>query len=317
VQKKSLKIALAVLGIILSSYLISQTDLKSLYQSSQEAISLIPSRAILISFTSYLGSILLRGVRYSFMVGKSLSIRTIIKSIFVGYAGNNILPARLGELLRTQYLHEKLSFSRIDTILTILAEKILDLFIILILMFLVLSQFWSDYSYLLIIFTFFTFAFLVYGRPIFSAVTLELGRLFPANKYVSRFIKSVQNVNLNLGSSKNFTKIIILSFLIWFFEWLVFWTIMNQLSITEHTLIASVMVLVFVNLSILIPSAPGYIGVFQAAFTYSISLIEFGDTERALVAAVIVHLIQYSSTSLYGGVIILINLKEFLKISRT
>lgn len=314
--KKYSKIVLAILGIILSSYLICQTDLKSLFQSFQKTIDFIPSIVILISFTSYIGSILLRGVRYGLMIGRSLSIRTIIKSVFVGYAGNNILPARLGELLRTQYLYEKLSLSRIDTLLTIFAEKILDLFIILSLLFLVLSQFWSNHSTLLIILAFATIAFLVYGRPIFSAVTIELGRLFPTNKYVSPFIKSVQNVSLNLGSSANFTKIIILSLLIWLLEWLVFWIIINQLSITEHAFIGSVMVLVFVNLSILIPSAPGYIGVFQAAFTYSISLIESGDSERALVAAVIVHVIQYSSTSLYGGLIILINRKEFLKISR-
>lgn len=314
--KKYSKIVLAILGIILSSYLICQTDLKSLYQSFQKAIDFIPSHAILISFISYIGSILLRGVRYSLMIGTSLSIGTIVKSVFVGYAGNNILPARLGELLRTQYLYEKLSLSRIDTLVTIFAEKILDLFIILGLLFLVLSQYWSNYSSLYILLTIAALAFLVYIRPIFSEVTIGLRRLFPSNKYVYRFIMSVQKVILNIGSSINFTKIIIISLVVWLLEWFVFWIIMDQLSITDHTFIGSVMVLVFVNLSILIPSAPGYIGVFQAAFTYSLSLIESGDSERALVAAVIVHVIQYSSTSLYGGLIILINLKEFLKISR-
>ena len=313
-KKKYLRFFIAVFGLILSTYLLYQTDLESLYQSFQESIELMPSHVILVSFMSYIGSVVLRGIRYGLMIGTPSSIRTITESVFIGFAGNNILPARLGELLRTQYLYKKLNLARIDSLITIFTEKIFDLIIILSVFLLVLSQlFESEYKYFIILIMISIFFLLVYGRKILRFMMIKLSRLFPVNRIVNRFTSSLENVILNLGSPKNYIKIILMSISIWFLEWLLFWTIIDQLSITEDPLIGSSLALVLVNLSILIPSAPGYIGVFQAAFIYSISLLNSGNTENALVAAVIVHVIQYSSTLFIGGLIILLNLRNFMK----
>src|SRR5207237_10119224 len=44
----------------------------------------------------------------------------------VGYAANNVLPARLGELVRSHYLGDREGISRTTTLGTVVVERVVD-----------------------------------------------------------------------------------------------------------------------------------------------------------------------------------------------
>ena len=47
--------------------------------------------------------------------------------LLVGYLANNILPARLGELVRSHYLGDREGISRASALGTVVVERVVDL----------------------------------------------------------------------------------------------------------------------------------------------------------------------------------------------
>jgi glycosyltransferase 2 family protein len=68
--------------------------------------------------------------RYFLQPQQDLDWRTLLPSLLVGYAGNNLLPLRAGELLRAQHLAEHQGVARMQTFGTLLMERLFDGFIL-------------------------------------------------------------------------------------------------------------------------------------------------------------------------------------------
>jgi len=73
-------------------------------------------------------SLVFRGVRWSllFQPQPRLSWARLMPSLLVGYAGNNLLPLRAGELLRAQHLSTRESVPRMHTFGTLMMERLFD-----------------------------------------------------------------------------------------------------------------------------------------------------------------------------------------------
>lgn len=55
-----------------------------------------------------------------------LRVRTVAASLLVGYLANNVLPARLGELVRSHHLGDRTGVSRASVLGTVVVERIVD-----------------------------------------------------------------------------------------------------------------------------------------------------------------------------------------------
>ena len=55
-----------------------------------------------------------------------LSLPTVTASLLVGYLANNILPARLGELVRSHHLGDRTGVSRASVLGTVVVERVVD-----------------------------------------------------------------------------------------------------------------------------------------------------------------------------------------------
>lgn len=62
-----------------------------------------------------------------------LPLGTLISAHLVGYTGNNVLPFRLGELLRMEYLTQRTPAGRSFTLTTVVVERLLDSLLLVIL----------------------------------------------------------------------------------------------------------------------------------------------------------------------------------------
>jgi uncharacterized protein (TIRG00374 family) len=73
-------------------------------------------------------SVVARSVRwrYFFLPRPDLTWRQLLPSVLIGYAGNNLLPLRAGELLRAQHLAERYGIARMQTFGGLLMERLFD-----------------------------------------------------------------------------------------------------------------------------------------------------------------------------------------------
>lgn len=76
----------------------------------------------------YFVSVYFRSMRWSVMLShlKPVSTRRLFPVVVVGYMANNILPMRLGELVRSYYLSEREGVSTASALVTVFVERIFD-----------------------------------------------------------------------------------------------------------------------------------------------------------------------------------------------
>ncbi len=83
---------------------------------------------ILVGICLYFISVLLRSWRWGRLLQpvQPLSTSVLFPIVMIGYMGNNIYPARIGELLRAYVLRRKTGVSISTTLATILIERVMD-----------------------------------------------------------------------------------------------------------------------------------------------------------------------------------------------
>ena len=112
-------ISVAFLGLF-----VSRLDVGETWEILGEAnyLALIP--AILV----YFGSVLFRTLRWQYLLApvKSLEVRRLYPVVVVGYMANNILPVRLGEVVRAYYVGEREKVSKVAALATIAVERVFD-----------------------------------------------------------------------------------------------------------------------------------------------------------------------------------------------
>ena len=76
----------------------------------------------------YLVSIYFRSMRWTVMLRHLKPVKTtrVYPVVTIGYMANNILPMRLGELVRSYYLGEREGVSKTAALATVLAERVFD-----------------------------------------------------------------------------------------------------------------------------------------------------------------------------------------------
>jgi glycosyltransferase 2 family protein len=181
----------------------------------------------------------------------------------VGYAGNNVLPARAGEALRTFLIAGKVYASKREVLGTIIAERVLDAVV------------------LAIAFAFGAYGTLVSGSPIALLGIIVVGvatiALFPARLRPSpthpRLKWVVDSVGRLLGPTRSLVSregflLLGLTFVIWSIEASVYYLIAHAVGL-GISIGGAVFIMVVANFIALIPAGPGYVGTFDAAVLFA------------------------------------------------
>ncbi len=182
----------------------------------------------------------------------------------VGYAGNNALPARGGELLRVFLMSSRTHAKRRTVLGTILAERVLDAvalaLILVIVAFSLIEKLGSPTPGELII----------VGIIALVVVVVALVAWFRYRHHVDRVVAALRPVIAPVKTlwSPAGVGLLALSIAIWTLEAAVYLMIGESVGI--HLGLAGAMsVVAFTNLAALIPAAPGYIGTYDAAVIFA------------------------------------------------
>jgi uncharacterized protein (TIRG00374 family) len=76
----------------------------------------------------FAASLAIRALRWRYLLEPehALTWQELLPSLLVGYAGNNLLPLRAGEILRAQHLAERYGVARMQTFGTLMMERLFD-----------------------------------------------------------------------------------------------------------------------------------------------------------------------------------------------
>jgi uncharacterized protein (TIRG00374 family) len=238
---------------------------------------LIPGIAV------YFVAVWVRAWRWHYLLRpiKDIPTRRLFPTTVIGYLGNNIFPARAGELLRTVVLKREEQVAISSSLATIIVERIFDGVTMLAFIFVNLSELakltsssgfvgniqqvaiWGTAIFLAAL-VFFLLAAIFPDRSL-RIVEVVTKRILPAG--LAEKIVTVSRLFLGglaaLRSPQAILMIFFTSVVIWLLETLKYWLVMHAFpfSVSFFTLM---LMNGIVNLATTIPSAPGYIGTFDA-----------------------------------------------------
>jgi uncharacterized protein (TIRG00374 family) len=250
---------------------------------------------------------LVRAWRWQFLlVGVGhISLRSLWSSIMIGFMGNNILPARLGELLRAHSLGRSAGVSRSAALASVVVERVLDIGVLLLVFGGVFALGllppgigrWGGILMMLAVpLVAFLVLFELRPEPVWGLVERFLPRrLRPRLRAIAMNFRDGLRV---LRHPVPLLAGIALSILMWGILVAVVMLSLAALSLTTAP-DAAVVVLVVMAIGTMVPAAPGYLGTLQVAGT--LALVQYGvPKSSAFSFTVLYHAGQWLPVTVVG-----------------
>jgi uncharacterized membrane protein YbhN (UPF0104 family) len=256
---------------------------------------------MLVAVAIYWVAMTVRVVRWRVLLSSvsALTFNQVGRVLIVGYAVNNVLPARLGEFFRADYLNRRCNVSRSAALGSIVIERLLDTMCVLVLLGTGLvalgslrgngALLWAAIAGCALVVAGFATVYAL----IFWHVRLPLGRFPWLQNRVGGFVQGLMAVRAAL-----FVKALALSAVIWGFDLAATYLIMRGFGI-EVTAAGVCLTMGAAALSTLLPSAPGYLGSLQFAFVLAYSALGLAPILGVLTATA-VQLLLLGSVTLVG-----------------
>ncbi len=274
---------------------------------------------ILPGIALYFVAVWARAWRWHYLLRpvKKIPTGTMFPIVAIGYMGNNIYPARAGEVLRAVVLkrHENVPISA--SLATIIVERIFDGVVMLSFVFVNLPELarltgqsgfvgniqqvavWGTAAFIgaLVIFLL---------AAMFPTVTLRVGgwlieRVLPERmrEKTSDLMHKFLDGLASLRSPLNILMVFVTSVVIWLLETGKYWFVMHAFNFNV-SFFALMLMNGIVNLATTIPSAPGYIGTFDAP---GIAVLTAYGVEQATAAGytLVLHAALWIPITLLGA----------------
>jgi glycosyltransferase 2 family protein len=283
-----------LIGLLISAFflylVLPGLHLPDVWRSLQEANYwwLLPGIAV------YFVGLWARTWRWHYMLRhlKPVPLRRLFPVVCIGYFGNNVYPARAGEVIRSYVLRRKENIALSSSLATVIIERIFDGLVMLLFVFLALpfAPLPVNFRNLVIILTVLLFLATVIfvwmaANPHHLArfYSWLASRLLPerirlrTDDIYERFMQGLQS----LTSPSDVVMIFATSVVIWLMETVKYWFVMHAFPF-EVNFVVLMLMNGLVNLATTLPSAPGYIGTFDVPGIET--LAAFG-VERSLAAS--------------------------------
>jgi uncharacterized protein (TIRG00374 family) len=252
---------------------------------------------------------------------KSIPTRIMFPITCIGYMGNNIYPARAGEVLRAVILKRREGVPISASLATIIVERIFDGVVMLAFVFVNLAKLaemanvsvpvgkWEFTIRDLAVWgsvAFFSALIVFLLAAMFPKITARIGqwfidRLLPARLrentggIMHKFLDGLES----LRSPLNVLMVFVTSIIIWLLETVKYWFVMHAFGFSVSFYILMLMNGV-VNLATTIPAAPGYLGTFDAP---GIAILQAANIDQAVATGytLVLHLALWVPITLLGA----------------
>lgn len=233
----------------------------------------------------------------------------------IGFAGNCVLPARLGEFIRAYSLGQVEKISKSSVFATIVIERLFDGFALLLVLVLGLiyttfPEKWmhiSKYLQIAGLLLFLVYILLIifiigfrYRTDLFINI-VNKALFFISSKIRKKLAEIIMNFSRGFSPVKGLTSwgmLIFWSLLLWSLALFQVQFIESSIGV-ELPFIATFIILSMASIGVAIPSAPGFIGTFHLSVQYGFMFYAL-SSEEALSAAILYHASFFFPTILLG-----------------
>lgn len=219
----------------------------------------------------------------------------------VGYMGNNVLPARGGELLRTFLLGGRVQTTKRTILGTILAERVLDAValgvILIVLAAGLLGRLPKPNQTVLLI-----------GAGV--VVLLLIAAAIALLRYRERLVFVLRALAPMAAPSRQLLSrfgvvLLLVSLLIWCVEASVYIAVGHAVDI-GLSLQDGLAVVAFTNAAALIPAAPGYIGTYDAAVIFAVDAVSSAAKSSVLSYLLLLRFVLFIPITIVGLVLLVV-----------
>jgi uncharacterized protein (TIRG00374 family) len=266
----------------------------------------------------YFTSVWFRSLRWNYLLRpiKHIPTKAVFSVVAMGYMGNNIFPARAGELLRSVVLKRRYEIPISASLASIIVERIIDGVVMLGFIFFNLTELnkltdssgfvgsiralalWGSIAFIgALLF------FLIAAKfPDKTAAFIRRAAKIVPEKWREkildiglRFITGIEALN----SWKSLTMVLATSVVIWLLETSVYYVVMRAFPM-QVSFFGLMLMNGILNLSTTLPSAPGYIGTFDAP---GIALLSAYGVDKTLAAGytLVLHAALWLPVTLLGA----------------
>ena len=253
----------------------------------------------------FAAAIVLRGVRWWAVFSDEARppLREVMRALLVGYFFNNILPMRAGEAARIIALHARARTPPAETIGTAVVERMFDI-VGLLLVLLACYPWLPEISWLRAAALFGGAVFLVvvvlafvvarYGERAVRVLLTPLRWVVRSAEFAARVEQAGVHATRGLVALRD-PSIALRGMALTVASWVVlglsYWVLMAAFDL-DVPLAAGMLVVVAINFSLVLPSSPAALGVFEAATIIALSAFHVPQAQ-ALSYALVLHLLNF------------------------
>jgi len=264
------------------------------------------------ALAAYFAGVGLRAVRWHYLLSpiQKVSTRRLFPVVVIGYMANNVLPVRMGEVVRAYVLGQREGVRKTAALATIVVERIMDgitmiLFLSLTSLFVSINkdiQGIERVAAVIFLGCIVVFFLVAHSRDwmkkleAFGLKFVPSGLRPKVSGLADAFIDGLQV----LRHWRDLLMVFALSVLAWTCEAGMFWMVALAFSNLNLSLAAVFMTLAVANLATLVPSTPGYVGPFDLAA--KLVLVEVFTVSQGLAASyvILLHAALYLPVTLVG-----------------
>ena len=247
----------------------------------------------------------LQAMRWRRIAATSAGQRRFLEMVISAVAVNNVLPGRVGDLLRARWVSRG-AFSGGRGLATVVLDRGFDLLVLAVFLLatlpLVTDEPWVDR---IVVGSVVVLLVLWLGILAARSYTRRRPRARRTHRGLARrFARdTLEGLSEPLGSFRT-TWLVVLSLAAWL-AWAVAAILTARAVGVELTLVEAVFVTAAINLGVAIPSSPGFVGTYQWLGVSALALFDVGQ-EAGLAFAIAMQAIWYVPTTLAGAVFLLV-----------
>jgi len=257
----------AIIGIIISVGGIYWAFKDFQFHEFANSIQKVNYLYLLLATLFLWGSVWFRAIRWRwlFKIETLPSTASLYRAELIGYFGNNVLPLRLGELMRAYLIGQEWNLSKSYVLGTIVLERILDTITLFFFSFLLIIMYPLEGS---LIKTIIWIGCLIIMAMFILWKILCYLKTIKGNHRIINALKQIIDGVLSINKGV-ILPVALTSILIWSIYCLDVYLLQYAFGF-ELSFPQILMVLVLSSLALSIPSAPGMVGTYHAAVKYTI-----------------------------------------------
>lgn len=285
---------------LVASFLVSAIILYLLYRKVNfpqflQSLSQVRLVWLLILVPGSLSVTALRGIRWGHLAGWNRGVSGSVKALFISRAGNNILPFRVGDLLRIQFARDEGGVSYSASSAAVLVEMVIDLGFLCLFGILLFALTVSHGEIVLVA---------VSVALIMAVVLWVLSRDDGEPCHTRGFRALIGRLRKQLRktlSSQRLPRALLLSLMIWSVSFLSVYGGL-RLMLPQVSIAGLLCAVVLIFFTAMVPSAPGFIGTYHASVAGAIVFMGY-EFQPLSALPVVMHLSQFI-VQVAGGLLV-------------